>query len=129
MYLSRYQAINDAEKLAIAEAQTAKQQGDVKALTAKLDYLQQLRKAKADAMQKAQDMAWEREKFRQQMALDYYKANKSGSGSTKTNKENDIASAILDFKNRMQTHGWAGANPAAYQYYADQLKQLYGAIS
>lgn len=66
-YLSRYQQIDNEEKLAIAEANAARANGDVRIMTEKLDYIQGLRKAKADAIAEANKLAWEQEKFNRQM--------------------------------------------------------------
>lgn len=66
-YLTKYQQIDSAEKLAIAEANAAKQTGDVKTMTAKLEYIQGLRDAKAKALSEANKFAWEQEKFNRQM--------------------------------------------------------------
>lgn len=128
-YMTRYQAIDQAEKLAIAQATTAKTEGDAKLLKEKLDHVQALRKAKADALEKAQQMAWERDKFKQQMALQWHQENRIGAAETKANKSNDIATALLDFKSKMQKNGWSGANPDMYKYYSDYLKSTYGAAA
>lgn len=42
-------------------------------------------------------------------------------------QQDDIASAVLDFQNRMKTLNQAGANPDAYNYYKTQLSKTYGA--
>lgn len=42
-------------------------------------------------------------------------------------KNNDIASAVLDFQNQMRTKNWKGANPNAYNYYKSELIKQYGA--
>lgn len=57
------------------------------------------------------------------------KAKAAGTTQTQTNaaQADDVASAILDFQNQIETKGWAGANPDAYDYYRAQLTQLYGA--
>lgn len=66
------------------------------------------------------------------------KARASGSGSLspteqrlqeKLGQEDDIASAIIDFKTQMETKNWKGANPEAYKYYRDELTRLYGAAA
>lgn len=54
-------------------------------------------------------------------------ANGPGSPTSAHNQANDVASAILDFQNKIQTKGWAGANPDAYAYYRQQLSATYGA--
>ncbi len=55
--------IQASEDLAIARAQQAKEDGDAVVLKEQIDYIQQLRKAKADAIQQANDDAFAREKF------------------------------------------------------------------
>jgi len=60
----------------------------------------------------------------------YFKENPTktaGTTATKADKANDIASAVMDFQNQINTKGWAGANPAAYEYYRTQLANMYGA--
>lgn len=39
----------------------------------------------------------------------------------------DVASAIVDFQNKIQANKWSGANPDAYAYYKTQLTAHYGA--
>lgn len=74
-------------------------------------------------------MAWERDKFKQQMALQWHQENRIGAAESKLNKANDIATAVLDFKGKMQKNGWVGANPDMYKYYSDYLKNTYGAAA
>lgn len=74
-YTDRYQQLDQAEKLAIAQAKQARNEADVKVLTEKLNYVKQLRKEKADALQKAQEMEWEKYKFNNLSA--YQKATES----------------------------------------------------
>ena len=66
------------------------------------------------------------------------KARASGSGSLspteqrlqeKLGQEDDIASAIIDFKTQMEQKNWKGANPEAYKYYREELTRLYGAAA
>lgn len=40
---------------------------------------------------------------------------------------NDIASIVMDFQKQIAAKGWAGVDPTAYNYYRDQLANLYGA--
>lgn len=47
--------------------------------------------------------------------------------STKAQRDDDIASAILDFQEQIKNKGWAGINPQAYEYYKKEIKRLYGA--
>lgn len=47
--------------------------------------------------------------------------------STKANRDEDIASAILDFQDQIKNKGWAGINPDAYEYYKKEIRRLYGA--
>lgn len=54
---------------------------------------------------------------------------KSETSATDTKKaqEDDVATAILDFQNKMTKNQWSGANPDAYDYYRSELVKLYGA--
>lgn len=42
-------------------------------------------------------------------------------------RDDDIASAILDFQEQMTKKNWAGINPQAYEYYKTEIRRLYGA--
>ncbi len=55
------------------------------------------------------------------------KADGLSSSETTKAMNNDIAAVIMDFQNQIKTKGWAGVNPDAYEYYRNQLAQLYGA--
>lgn len=39
----------------------------------------------------------------------------------------DVATAVIDFKEQMAARKWKGANPDAYNYYKQQLSKAYGA--
>lgn len=57
---------------------------------------------------------------------------KAGSNADSIAQQNqkqadDVAAAVLDFQNRMQTLKQKGANPDAYAYYKSQLTKNYGA--
>lgn len=97
-YLGRYQAIDNAERLAIAAAETARIQGDVKTMQSKLEYLQQLRKAKADALEKAQQLEWEKNKFQQQMALQWHQENRLSNKKDPNNPDNEPRTQSEVFK-------------------------------
>ncbi len=45
----------------------------------------------------------------------------------KANKENDIAEAILRFKDQIKTKNWKGVNPDEYEFYKKYIKDRYGA--
>lgn len=47
--------------------------------------------------------------------------------SVKAQRDDDIASAILDFQDQIKNKGWAGINPQAYEYYKKEIRRLYGA--
>lgn len=70
-YVERYAQIDQAEKLAIAKAQQARMEGDVTVMRDQLDLIKTLRKEKADALENAQKMEWEKTKFDRQMALQW----------------------------------------------------------
>lgn len=46
--------------------------------------------------------------------------------SVTAQKDDDIASAILDFQDQIKNKGWAGINPSAYEYYKKEIKRIYG---
>lgn len=100
-YLQKFSAIDTQEKVAIAEAKAAKLSGDVKTMTAKLDYVQALRKAKADAISEANKMQWEKTKFDRQMeqnesqfsrkmALDWASENRLGAASASETASDEV---------------------------------------
>jgi hypothetical protein len=56
--------------------------------------------------------------------------SKTGSSEkTKTEQANDIAEAILRFKDTMDAKGWMGANPEEYRYYRDYIQTTYGSAA
>lgn len=68
-YMQKFQQVDQAEKLAIAKAYQARQEGDVMVLREQLGLIEKLRKEKADALENAQRMEWEQYKFKKQMEL------------------------------------------------------------
>lgn len=127
-YMSRYQAIDNAEKLAIAAAQAAKADGDVKVLKEKLDYANQLRKAKADALQKANDMQWEQQKFKQQMALQWAqenRLNKKDTAESTTNTERVQTNVLQPTTHQLRRLQNNGVPLDALQYIQAQIAKGY----
>jgi hypothetical protein len=56
--------------------------------------------------------------------------SKTGSSEkTKTEQANDIAEAVLRFKDTMEAKGWMGANPEEYKYYRDYIQTTYGSAA
>jgi hypothetical protein len=56
--------------------------------------------------------------------------SKTGSSEkTKTEQANDIAEAVLRFKDTMEAKGWMGANPEEYRYYRDYIQTTYGSAA
>lgn len=49
--------------------------------------------------------------------------------NTAQDRDNDIATVIIDFKDKMTKNKWKGANPEAYNYYRQQLIDTYGAAA
>lgn len=68
-YLSKYQALDNAERIAIAQAKSAKLDGDIKVMKESLDYIAKIKKEKADAISEANKMEWEKQKHKDEMAL------------------------------------------------------------
>jgi len=121
-FRTQFNLIDQTEKIAIAKAKAAQMSGDVAVLKEQLNYINDLRKQKADALYKENQLAWEKEKFNRQMALQYSKASRS-TGSQK----NDIAEAVLRFKDQMASKDWYGADPAEYNAYKNYIRETYGA--
>jgi hypothetical protein len=48
---------------------------------------------------------------------------------TKKAQDNDIAEAVLRFKDTMEAKGWMGANPEEYKYYRDYIQTTYGSAA
>lgn len=46
-----------------------------------------------------------------------------------SNKKNDIADAVLTFRELMKKNGWKGINPEQYKLIADSIRQEYGAYA
>ena len=81
-FRTQFNLIDQTEKLAIAKAKAAQMSGEVAVLKEQLNYINDLRKQKADALYKENQLAWEKEKFNRQMALQSSKASKSSSASS-----------------------------------------------
>lgn len=116
--------LDQTEKLAIARAKAAQMSGDVAVLKEQLAYINDIRKQKADALYKENQLAWEKEKFNRQMSLGWARL-KGSSGSQK----DDIAEAVLRFQQQMSDKGWYGADPAEYKAYRDYIQEAYGAAA
>ena len=95
-YVERYAQIDQAEKLAIAKAQQARMEGDVAVMRDQLDLIKTLRKEKADALENAQKMEWEKTKFDRQMALQW--AQEGRLSKEKDEKETKLEKSDFDTK-------------------------------
>jgi hypothetical protein len=73
--LGRMQMIDQAEKLAIAKAQQARMEGDVKTLQLQIQNYNELRKEKLRAIERVQELQWDEYKFKTQMEFDKQKFN------------------------------------------------------
>lgn len=93
-YLSKYQALDNAEKIAIAQAKSAKLDGDIKVMKESLDYIAKIKKEKADAISEANKMDWEKEKFKQTMSLNWAQEGRLNKES-KTPKPEDLKKQFL----------------------------------
>lgn len=62
-FSNRFALIDQEEKLAIAKAKAAQRVGDTDVLREQLEYANTLRQEKARALEKAQEMEWEKYKF------------------------------------------------------------------
>lgn len=94
-------------------------------------------KAKQSAYKKTKDTADQAYKDRvlaetiRNNTLDSVKSNTPSTTETKAqievNKKNDIASAILNFRNIMKQNNWLGINPEQYAGLVSIIKSKYGA--
>ena len=110
--------LDQTEKLAIAKAKAAQMSGDVAVLNEQLSYINEIRKQKADALYKENQLAWEKYK---------YEHPRTGSIGSTLNKKNDIAEAVMRFQDLIKNKGWYGADPTEYKAYRDYLASTYGA--
>lgn len=124
-YRNRFALLDQTEKLAIAKAKAAQQVGDVAVLKQQLDYVNQLRKAKADALEAQQKMDWEKYKFTHLSAAQA----RAGSTATKADVKNDVAEAVIRFQDLIKNKGFYGADPREYKAYKDYLRTTYGAAA
>lgn len=89
--------IDSEEKIAIAKAKAARAENDLDVMKEQLDYVQQLRKAKADAISEANKMAFEREKFEANYALDVRRENRL-SAESKVADNFDFGQEVADLE-------------------------------
>lgn len=101
--LAKVEAIQGEEDLAIARAKEARAKNDLEVMRDELDYIQELRKAKAEALSEANKMAFEREKFNEdirQFNTTNARLSGSGSGVSYTDQElKKLREAGIDPKN------------------------------
>ena len=126
-YHNRFMLLDQTEKLAIAKAKAAQQVGDVAVLKQQLDYVNELRKAKAQALKDANDRAWDMQKHKDEMALGYARIKNGVSGSLGI--KNDVAEAVIRFQDLIKNKGFYGADPREYKAYKDYLRTTYGAAA
>ncbi len=125
-YNNRVMLLDQTEKLAIARAKAAQATGDVAVLREQLGYVEALRKEKAQAIENAQKMEWEKYQFNNLSAYQRASLAKTGSANIKKDMANDIAEAVLRFKDAIKTKGFYGADPEEYQFYRDYIQETYG---
>jgi len=71
--VERISQVDQAEKIAIAKAQQARMEGDIKVLAQQMQQINDLRKEKIRSLERAQELEWDQYKFQQQMDFDKYK--------------------------------------------------------
>lgn len=74
-YRKQTQILRNEENIAVAKAKQARAENDLQTYGKMVEYIQQIRKAKADALKQANDAAWEQLKFEKEMAWDKQKFN------------------------------------------------------
>lgn len=99
-YNENYQKVQDiqaAEDLAIAKAKQARAANDLDVAKEQLNYVQELRKAKADAIQEANRLAFEKEKFQANYNLDVRRENRL-SAEDKAKNSFDFGQEVADLE-------------------------------
>lgn len=107
-YVEKFQQVDNAEQLAIARARTARMTGDVALLNEQLNLIKELRKEKADALENAQKMDWEKYKFEEEMAF---------------NKQKEARQAQNDAI-KLSRSGGSGGGSASGGYTKQELRKL-----
>jgi len=77
MYRKRVEILRNEEAIAIAKAKQARVENDLNTYKDQINYIQQIRKAKADALTEANKRAFEQSKFDRELEFDKYKFNKN----------------------------------------------------